>query len=46
METSKKEILVSLGETVVTLELLEDISDKQMQEAKAYGALYALGEYT
>ena len=43
METDEEEILVSQGESAVTLELPDDMSDEQMHEAEAYAALYALG---
>ena len=37
---------MSQGKSAVTLKLPDDISNKQMHEAEAYAALYALGGYT
>ena len=37
---------MSQGESSVTLELPDEMSDEQIQEAEAYAALYALGGYT
>ena len=46
VETDEEEILVSQGESAVTLELPDNMSDEQIHEAEAYAALYALGGYT
>ena len=40
------DILVSQGESVVTLEIPDEIPDDQTTEAEAYAALYAVGGYT
>ena len=46
IEEDEDEILVSQGESAVTLELPDEMSNKQTQEAEAYAALYAIGGYT
>ena len=46
MEDDETDILVSQGESVVTLEIPDEIPDNQTTEAEAYAALYAVGGYT
>ena len=41
-----EEITVSQGESCVTVDYQQDLTDEQITEAEAYAALYALGEYT
>ena len=40
------DITVNQGESAITIEYPEDLSDTQVTEAEAYAALYALGGYT
>ena len=46
MEDDETDILVSQGESMVTLEIPDETPDDQTKEAEAYAALYAVGGYT
>ena len=46
VDDDEKDILVSQGESVVTLEIPDEMPDDQTTEAEAYAALYAVRGYT
>ena len=45
MEDDETDILVSQGESAVTLKIPDEMSNDQTTEAEAYAALYAVGGY-
>ena len=44
--TEEDDITVNQGESAITIEYPEDLSDTQVTEVEAYAALFAIGGYT